>query len=143
MSDNSANLSSGKPSTGTLIKKKAKRYFYYVLALVVTLIVVYVWWSFFFTYSEGTRTGLLQKFSKKGNVFKTYEGELILSSVQSTKNVALASDKFLFSVSDPEVALQLEKLQGKMVDVHYKEKNNTLPWRGDSPFLVLSVKLNQ
>jgi hypothetical protein len=85
---------------------------------------------------------MLQKFSRKGNIFKTYEGEMILSSVQSNKNVSIASEKFLFSVADKEVALQLEKMQGKAVVVHYTQKNNTLPWRGDTPFIVTSVKLS-
>jgi hypothetical protein len=102
-----------------------------------------VYWSFFFTFSDGYRAGLLQKFSRKGNIFKTYEGEMILSSVQSSKNVALASEKFLFSVADHDVAMQLEKLQGQNVVVHYTEKNNTLPWRGETVFIVSSVKLNE
>jgi hypothetical protein len=62
-----------------------------------------------------------------------------MSSVQSSNNVALASEKFLFSVQDETVALQLEKLQGKIINVHYKEKNHTLPWRGETVFIVSSV----
>lgn len=126
--------------TGSRIKKKIKKYFYISLAVIILIVGGYIYWSFFFTYSDGTRTGLLQKFSRKGTIFKTYEGELILSSVQSSKNVALASEKFLFSVADHDVAIQLEQLQGKIVDVHYKEKNNTLPWRGETVFIVSSVK---
>jgi hypothetical protein len=68
---------------------------------------------------------------------------MILSSVQSSKNVALASEKFIFSVSDKSVALELDTLQGKNVVVHYKEKNNALPWRGDSPYIVSSVDLSK
>jgi hypothetical protein len=129
---------SGKKPVGTF-KKKLKKYFYLALTLFIMIVGLYVYWSFFFTYSDGTRTGLLQKFSRKGTVFKTYEGELILSSVQSNSNVALASEKFLFSVPDEEVALQLEKLQGKIINVHYKEKNHTLPWRGETVFIVISA----
>ena len=40
---------------------------------------IYFYWKYYFTYSSGNRYGLLQKFSHKGNLFKTYEGELILS----------------------------------------------------------------
>jgi hypothetical protein len=85
---------------------------------------------------------MLQKFSRKGTIFKTYEGEMILSSVQSNKNVALASEKFLFSVSNKAIASQLEQMQGKTIVVHYTEKNNALPWRGDSRYVVSSVKLS-
>jgi len=125
------------------IKKKIKKYLYFLLAFIILIIGVYIYWSFFFTYSDGYRAGMLQKFSRKGTLFKTYEGEMILSSVQSNKNVALASEKFLFSVADHDVAIQLEKLQGKEVVVHYTEKNNTLPWRGETAFIVNSVRLSE
>ncbi len=117
------------------------------LAFITTLIVILlismgIYWKYFFTYSEGYRAGLLQKISYKGNIFKTYEGEMILSSVQSNANVAIASEKFFFSVTDKEVALQLEKLQGENVVVHYTEKNGTLPWKGENTYFVDSLKIN-
>jgi hypothetical protein len=126
----------------TVVKKKVRKYLYLALTLFIVVVGIYVYWSFFFTYSDGYRAGMLQKFSRKGTVFKTYEGEMILSSVQSNKNVAIASEKFLFSVADHELALQLETMQGKSVVVHYTEKNNTLPWRGETVFMVSSVKLS-
>ena len=117
---------------------------YLTKALVIFLLFVglFFYWKYFFTYSEGYRAGLLQKFSSKGTLFKTYEGEIILSSVQSTSNMAIASEKFFFSVTEEEVARKLEKLQGESVVVHYTEKNATLPWRGDTPYLVDSVTLS-
>lgn len=102
----------------------------------------FIYWKYYFTYSEGYRAGLLQKFSHKGNLFKTYEGEMILSSVQSNANVAIASEKFFFSVTDKNVALQLEKVQGESIIVHYLEKNGTFPWNGESTYFVDSVKVN-
>jgi hypothetical protein len=98
-----------------------------------------IYWKYLFTYSEGYRAGLLQKFSSKGSLFKTYEGEIILSSVQSTTNMAIASEKFFFSVTSEDVARKIEKLQGENVVVHYTQKNGTLPWRGETPYLVDSV----
>ena len=126
----------------SVVKRKIRKYLYLALTVFILIVGVYIYWSFFFTFSDGYRAGLLQKFSRKGNIFKTYEGEMILSSVQSNKNVALASEKFVFSVADHDVALQMEKLQGKNVVVHYTEKNNTLPWRGETTFIVSSVKLS-
>ncbi len=111
----------------------------FILAFLV--LAAFVYWKYFFTYSEGYRTGLLQKFSHKGTIFKTYEGELILSSIRSQANVALASEKFFFSVPDKNVARILEKLQGHFVTVRYKMKNGALPWRGESWYLVDSVKI--
>ena len=112
------------------------------LILVIVLVIGSLfYWKYFFTYSEGYRAGLLQKFSSKGTLFKTYEGEMILSSVQTNSNMAIASEKFFFSVEDEEVAKKIEKMQGENVVIHYSQKNATLPWRGDTPYLVDSVSL--
>jgi hypothetical protein len=117
--------------------------FAFIFTLVIILLLgSFIYWKYSFTYSEGYRAGLLQKVSLKGNLFKTYEGEIILSSIESRANVAIASEKFYFSVVDKEVALQLEKIQGGSVIVHYREKNGVLPWRGESTYLVDSVKVN-
>ena len=119
-----------------------KRFALVSILVVVSLTALYSYWKFSFTYSEGYRAGLLQKISYKGNIFKTYEGEMILSSIRSNGNVAIASEKFFFSVPDKEVALQLEKVQGESVVVHYVEKNGKLPWKGESNYFVDSVKVN-
>ena len=116
-----------------------RKYLVRVLLVVILLIGSLVYWKYCFTYSEGYRAGLLQKFSSKGSLFKTYEGELILSSVQTNTNMAIASEKFFFSVTDEAVARKIEKLQGDRVVVHYTQKNSTLPWRGETPYLVDSV----
>lgn len=116
-----------------------RKFFTRTLLVLVLLAVTLVYWKYFFTYSEGYRAGLLQKFSSKGSLFKTYEGEIILSSVQSSANMAIASEKFFFSVTEEEVARKIEKLQGERVVVHYTEKNGILPWRGDTPYLVDSI----
>lgn len=102
---------------------------------------LFFWWRYYFTYSNGNRFGLLQKFSQRGNLFKTYEGELILSSVRGNANVPVASEKFFFSVTDENVAQKLNTLQGRNVTLHYKEKNSAAFWRGDSPYIVDSVKV--
>jgi len=119
-----------------------KKIGYWILAILIVLIVSIGYFKYGFTYSKGYRAGLLQKFSEKGLVFKTYEGEMILSSVQSNANVAIASEKFLFSVADDIVARQMEQIQGKHVVVHYKEKNGALPWIGESYYIVDSVRVS-
>jgi len=119
-----------------------KKFAIFFFLIIVMLLGSFIYWKYSFTYSEGYRAGLLQKFSLKGNVFKTYEGEMILSSVQSNTNVAIASEKFFFSVTDKNVALQLEKVQGESIVVHYREKNGTLPWKGENKYFVDSVRVN-
>lgn len=118
-----------------------KKIGYWSLIIGFVLIVVFGYFKYGFVYSKGYRAGLLQKFSEKGMLFKTYEGEMILSSVQSNSNVAIASEKFLFSVADDAVAKQMEQIQGKQVVVHYKEKNGALPWIGESVYIVDSVRI--
>jgi hypothetical protein len=76
-------------------------------------------WTFFtlsWAYSEGERAGVLQKFSKKGWVCKTYEGELALYVVGG-----VAPQIWHFSTRDEQVAEQLLKSVGRQVRVHYTE----------------------
>ena len=125
--------------TGTIRKtKKVLRWFLFLLGFIV---VSFIYWKYFYTYSEGYRAGLLQKFSSKGTLFKTYEGEMILSSVSSTRDVALASEKFLFTLTNKTLVRQFDTLQGESVIVHYRQKNGIIFWRGDSQYLVDSVKV--
>jgi len=122
---------------------KMKRIFVWFCILVVAGAAVFIYFKYFFTYSEGYRAGLLQKFSRKGVIFKTYEGEMILSSVSSSANVAIASEKFLFSVINKSLVRQLDTIQGENVIVHYIQKNGSVFWRGDSEYLVDSIKLKK
>ena len=128
------------PSRWSVLKKKLKRVLYYSLAVVGIIMCIFIYWKYFYTYSTGYRAGLLQKFSHKGNIVKTYEGEMVLSSITSNANVVLASEKFYFSVINKQLARQLDTIQGQMVIVHYKQKNATVFWHGDSQYLVDSVK---
>jgi hypothetical protein len=128
-------------SKWTVVKKKLRRTLYLISLLIIIILGVYIYWKYFFTYSEGYRAGLLQKFSNKGTLFKTYEGELILSSVTGKSDVVIASEKFLFSVVDENLAAHLDTLQGKNVIVHYKQKNGALIWKGDTPYYVDSARL--
>ncbi|HVG17061.1 MAG TPA: hypothetical protein VM935_18965 [Chitinophagaceae bacterium] len=124
-------------------KSRIGRYVGILFLFLLLIFGVYFYWRYYFTYSSGNRFGLLQKFSHKGNLFKTYEGEMILSSVRSNANVPLASEKFLFSVDRKSVANQLMNLQGKLITVHYKEKKGSLSWRGESKYIVDSVQTSE
>jgi hypothetical protein len=127
----------------TSVASKAKKVLKWILILIVIFGLSMIYWKYFYTYSEGYRAGLLQKFSHKGAIFKTYEGEIILSSVSSNRDVAIASEKFLFTVTNKSMVRQFDTLQGQSVIVHYRQKNAPLFWRGDSPYLVDSVKLKR
>ena len=122
--------------------KTLKKIAFWSITVIIVIISVFIYFKYEFTYSKGYRSGLLQKFSEKGMVFKTYEGEMVLSSVQSDANVAIASEKFLFSVTDKTVAKSMEQIQGRRVVVHYMEKKGALPWRGDSNYIVDSIRVD-
>ena len=83
-----------------------------LLALAVLYTMFMLWWS----YSDGERAGVLQKFSQRGWVCKTYEGELALYVV-----AGVAPTIWNFSVRDSAVAAELGKHVGQNVRLHYRE----------------------
>ena len=72
--------------------------------------------AFNYSYSDGSRAGYIQKFSHKGWVCKTNEGELAMTTVPG-----LAPVLWAFSVRDENVAAQLTQAMGKRLVLHYKE----------------------
>jgi hypothetical protein len=76
----------------------------------------WTWFTLSWSYSEGERAGILQKFSRKGWICKTYEGELALYIVGG-----VAPEIFYFSTRDPELAKELSKNVGRQVRLHYSE----------------------
>ena len=86
--------------------------------LIVPFVVfsLYVGMMFAFSYSEGDRAGVLQKFSRKGWVCKSYEGELAMTTVPG-----VAPTIWAFSARDDAVASRLSQAIGKKVVLHYAE----------------------
>ena len=68
-------------------------------------------------YSDGERAGWVQKFSRKGWLCKTWEGEMAMVSMPGA-----IPEKFLFTVRDDAVADSINKVMGKRVTLHYQEK---------------------
>lgn len=100
--------------------------------ILITAITVYVYWFYYNPYSEGFREGVLQKISRKGNLFKTHEGELIQLGF-GQRAAAISSQYFYFSVADERVADSLEQhCLGKIVKLHYQQYRRSLPWRGEN-----------
>lgn len=120
--------------------RNLKRIFLGILTLVVIIGGIALYGKYYYTIGNGYRTGLLQKFSHKGNLIKTYEGELILTNVSGIQVVADATEKFHFRVNDKMLANQLDTIQGQMITIHYQQKNGVLFWQGISPYLVDGVK---
>jgi len=113
-----------------------RRFLGWLVLIIVIFLSIYILLNVAYTYSEGNRAGKLIKFSHRGYVFKTYEGEMNLGGINTTNGGVLINNMWLFSVSDKSVADSLSHLEGKDITVHYKEKLSTLPWRGDTKYIV-------
>lgn len=100
--------------------------------------------SYWGTYSEGIRSGMVVKISKKGWLFKTYEGQLNLQTFGANKSPNLVSESFEFSVeSDQEAvikALEEASLSGERVSLKYEERLAKFFWRGDTKYFVTEVE---
>ena len=86
--------------------------------VILTLLLgaAYLLVAFNYSYSDGSRAGYIQKFSRKGWVCKTHEGEMAMTTVPGVAPVLWA-----FSVWDDNVASQLSQAMGKRLVLHYKE----------------------
>ena len=87
-----------------------------LLVLVVLVATLWLWFTLSWAYSEGERAGVLQKFSRKGWLCKTYEGELALYVVGG-----VAPQIWYFSTRDEKVAKQLGAAVGEQIRLHYSE----------------------
>ncbi len=107
-----------------------------IIALVLIVSCIYAG-IYFLHYSEGVRAGKLVKFSSKGYIFKTWEGEI-------SQGVSDAQT-FVFSVEDNEkqVISDLKRLQGKFVKLYYFERYKSLFWLGDTKYFITKVEEEQ
>ncbi len=120
--------------------KWIKRIFIVLLLGAIALFSFSYWGS----YSEGIRSGMVVKISKKGFAFKTYEGQLNLQTFGANKSPNLVSESFEFSVdSDREDVVKIleeASLSGERVSLKYIERLVKFPWRGDTKYFVTEVE---
>ncbi|MBX9808686.1 MAG: 6-phosphogluconate dehydrogenase [Flavobacteriaceae bacterium] len=111
-----------------------RKFLVIIIGIVALSAVCYFTFLYNATYSEGVRTGELIKFSNKGMVFKTYEGEL-------SQGIS-GAQIFSFSVLDSQekVITDLKTLEGHYVKLTYIERYRTFPWWGDSKYFITEVK---
>ena len=108
--------------------------------IVVLALAGFIFFKFCFVYSEGVNEGDINYFQKEGFIFKTYEGKMIQTGLKSSKNQgAIQSNEFKFSVVDERVARKIEEGANTGVKLHWKRYLGTLPWRGNSQFIVDSI----
>ncbi|MFM9913990.1 MAG: hypothetical protein ACKVN9_10700 [Methylophilaceae bacterium] len=107
-----------------------------LIAASVLVLALYTWAVLSWSYSSGERAGFVQKFSHKGWVCKTWEGEMAMVSMPGTM-----SEKFYFTVRDDAIATQINQLLGKKVTLTY-EQHRGVPTScfGDTDYFVTAVK---
>lgn len=120
-------------------KSVFKKLFLFSLFIAIIAGGLYMLWCNW-TYSDGTRAGDLIKISKKGYVFKTYEGQLKLGGIDLKNQDEGLSDTWSFSVTDDKIYEQLEKLQGQKVVLRYKQINKAMPWQGDTDYYIYEIE---
>ncbi len=108
-----------------------------IAAIIFALAALYLLFVLKWSYSEGERIGYIQKFSRKGWICKSWEGELAMFPI-----VAMQAEKFLFTVRDDAVAFQLNQHLGKKVALHYEEhKGVPTSCFGETPYYVVNVRV--
>ena len=108
------------------------------LSIVLVLaLAAFIYFKFYFVFGEGVKAGELNQIVYKGWVWKTYEGRLIQTGFKGAKGGGtIQSNEFNFSVVNKDIADSLMRCSGKMVELHYREYNGALPWRGVQRYIV-------
>lgn len=93
------------------------------------------WLSLHWSYSEGDRAGYVQKFSKKGWLCKTWEGEIAMVTMPGA-----IPEKFAFSVRDDAMAEKINALAGRRVVLQYQQ-HKFIPSScfGETEYFVVGV----
>ena len=109
------------------------------LIIVLPMVAMFLWsvialnWS----YSEGDRAGYVQKFSKKGWVCKTWEGDLSMINIPGA-----APERWQFTVRDDSIANIISGHMGKQVSLHYTEHPGVpTSCFGETRYYVTGVRL--
>ncbi len=110
-----------------------------VLLTPILIFGIYTWSALQWSYAEGERAGFVQKFSKKGWLCKTWEGELAMVSMPGTN-----PEKFYFSVRDDAVAEHINQSLGRRVSLSYQQhKGVPTTCFGETEYFVVAVKVLQ
>jgi hypothetical protein len=110
-----------------------KRILVGTILIASTIFIAIYSFIYFVPYSTGKRSGELIKFSNKGVVFNTWEGEI-------SQGIS-GAQIFEFSVlqKDQKVVKQLQDYQGQYVKLDYIERYATFFWLGDTNYYITKV----
>jgi hypothetical protein len=122
------------------------RKLFWLIGIVFIGFIIYAALIVYYPYSEGMRTGVLQKLSHKGYVIKTWEGELQMRGImtgQDPNQMNMGGNIWQFSVGRGEEAviqaLQTAEARGARVTLHYTQYSKQFNWRGETVYFVDKV----
>lgn len=111
-----------------------------ISAVLVVALGLFLYFKFWFVYSTGVNEGDINYFQREGFIFKTYEGKMIQTGYNSKNTTStIQSNEFKFSVEEERIARQIDNASGRQIKLHWKRYLGTLPWRGNSQFVVDSI----
>ena len=116
-----------------------RRFFRVFMITVILILAGYIYWKYFYVFGEGVKSGYLNFAVRKGQLFKTYEGKLIQQGIKSQAVGSIQSNEFEFSIKEKHIFDVLSINSGKILDLHYREYNGIVPWRGNTLYLVDSI----
>jgi len=116
-----------------------RRFFRVFMITVILILAGYIYWKYFYVFGEGVKSGYLNFAVRKGQLFKTYEGKLIQQGIKSQAVGSIQSNEFEFSIKEKHIFDVLSINSGKIFDLHYREYNGIVPWRGNTLYLVDSI----
>ena len=121
-------------------KSDMKKAIAIICAVLVVVLGLFLYFKFWFVYSSGVNEGDINYFQREGFIFKTYEGKMIQSGYNS-KNTSstIQSNEFKFSVESERIAQQIDNASGRQIKLHWNRYLGTLPWRGNSQYVVDSI----
>lgn len=118
------------------LTRKWKLIIFGIVLAPILVFVLYTWSALNWNYAEGERAGFVQKFSKKGWLCKTWEGELAMVSMPGTN-----PEKFYFTVRDDVVADHINGSLGRRVSITYQQhKGVPTTCFGETEYFVIAVK---
>jgi hypothetical protein len=136
-----SNIPTGAPSSpagrpfASRVWRGLKRLLLFAFVAAAGASALYLWAAANFTYSSGERAGYVQKFSRKGWICKTWEGELAMATQPGT-----LPELFAFSLHDDAVAAEIKAKLGSRVTLHYEQHLGLPSCFGETSYWITSVR---
>jgi len=117
-----------------------RRWPWVLAAVIISPVVLLVLWTVIalnFSYSRGDRAGYVQKFSRKGWLCKTHEGELAMVNIPGAMQ-----ERWDFTVRNDSIAALISKSMGKQVSLTY-DQHQGVPTScfGETQYFVTGIRV--